>query len=477
MTLDIIAARLDNAAAVLAAASRAGVDLALACALVEKESGGRNVYGHDIGGTYSTRDAEVVLDGVTYPRGSDVPVTEANYARFVALVAAGAKSNGVGPAQITYRGYFPDAERRGLRLWVPEDNLTFGLQILVRHLAAGRSVPEAGTLYNAGNLLAGVTDYGRDLAAKTDRWRALLATPTTPTTGGTMSYDVFAHSRQPSNAYAGGSNEADQMASLTGQLADLARSWYGRSIVTPPRVDYNSDGAESFYDNYLWINDHARDAASSCIFHSNAMGDSMILAADNAASRALRDRMIAALNRAAIMPFGDVWTAYERQVSELTKPVVPIRLVVEVGQHDRADYADWLRRGIADGSLARKLIVPIAEARGWTRVADPLVVTTPTPTPAPVSDFRLLAVDGVRGPLTVKALQRWVGATQDGILGPDTTRALQRKLGGLVVDGKLGPLTVKALQRRIGASVDGVWGEQTTRRLQAFLNRELGSTL
>ena len=285
-----------------------------------------------------------------------------------------------------------------------------------------------------------------------------------------MSYDVFAHSRQPSNAYAGGSNEADQMASLTGQLADLARSWYGRTIVTPPRVDFNRDGAESFYDNYLWINQFARDADSATFFHSNAMGDSMILAADNDASRALRDRLIATLNRAAIMPFGDVWTAYERQVSELTKPVVPTILRVNeiLSSIDRADYADWLRRGIADGSLARKLIVPIAEARGWTRVADPLVVTTPTPTPAPVSDFRLLAVDGVRGPLTVKALQRWVGATQDGILGPDTTRALQRKLG---------PLTVKALQRRIGASVDGVWGEQTTRRLQAFLNRELGSTL
>lgn len=187
MTLDIIAARLDNAPAILAAASRAGVDLALACALIEQESAGKNVYGHDSGGTYSTRDAEVVLDGVTYPRGSDVPVTEANYARFVALVASGAKSNGVGPAQITYRGYFPDAERRGLRLWLPEDNLTFGLQIIARHLAAGRSIAEAGTLYNAGNLTAGVTAYGRDLETKTDTWRARLATPPT---GGTMTtYD------------------------------------------------------------------------------------------------------------------------------------------------------------------------------------------------------------------------------------------------------------------------------------------------
>lgn len=461
MTLDIIAARLDNAPAILAAASRAGVDLALACALIEQESAGKNVYGHDSGGTYSTRDAEVVLDGVTYPRGSDVPVTEANYARFTALVASGAKSNGVGPAQITYRGYFPDAERRGLRLWVPEDNLTFGLQILARHLSAGRSIAEAGTLYNRGNLTAGVTAYGRDLAAKTDRWRALLATPTTPTTGGTMSYDVFAHSRQPSNAYAGGSNEADQMASLTGQLADLARSWYGRTIVTPPRVDFNRDGAESFYDNYLWINDHARDADSATFFHSNAMGDSMILAADNPASRALRDRMVATLNRAAIMPFGDVWTAYERQVSELTKPVVPIRLVVEVGQHDKADYAEWLRQGIADGTLARKLIGPIAEAYGWTRVADPLVAHTPTPAPAPTGrllrvTFPLMRGDDVRQlqrealrvfPSYAKpALGRW-GA--DGFYGKATeqfVREFQRRHGaGITVDGKVGNQTRAAM--------------------------------
>lgn len=265
-----------------------------------------------------------------------------------------------------------------------------------------------------------------------------------------MSYDVFTHSRQPNNAYVGGSNEAAEMAKLTAQLADLARRDYGRTIVTPPRVDYNGDGAESFYDNYLWINAHARDAASAIFFHSNAAGDSMILAADNPASRALRDRMINALNRAAIMPYGDVWTAYERQVSELTKPVVPIRLVVEVGQHDRADYADWLRRGIADGSLARKLIVPIAEAFGWVRVADPLVATTPKPAPAPApsTSGRLLKLT-------------------DPFMRGDDVRQLQREAL------RVFPSYAKALLGRAGA--DGIYGKGSAAFVTEFQRRHFGA--
>lgn len=41
----------------------------------------------------------------------------------------------------------------------------------------------------------------------------------------------------------------------------------------------------------------------------------------------------------------------------------------------------------------------------------------------------------------VKALQKQVGAKQDGIMGPNTIKALQKYLGftGKDVDGKIGP--------------------------------------
>lgn len=169
-TTEIVATRLQNAEAIVAAATRVGLDLAIACAMVEKESHGRMIYGNDRGGVFST------------PNGPDLAVTEQNFGEFYdRVVTRGELSNGVGLCQITYRGYFPMAREQGLRLWVPLDNAVFGFQLLVRHLS-GRSVEEAGTLYNAGNLRGGITAYGRDLATKTAAWRALLAAATTPST-------------------------------------------------------------------------------------------------------------------------------------------------------------------------------------------------------------------------------------------------------------------------------------------------------
>jgi resuscitation-promoting factor RpfA len=83
-----------------------------------------------------------------------------------------------------------------------------------------------------------------------------------------------------------------------------------------------------------------------------------------------------------------------------------------------------------------------------------------------------LAVDGVMGPNTTRALQRWVGTSADGAFGPQTARALQRKVG-VHADGKVGRNTVRALQSRIGASHDGAGhlNAHTVRALQAYLNR------
>ena len=82
-----------------------------------------------------------------------------------------------------------------------------------------------------------------------------------------------------------------------------------------------------------------------------------------------------------------------------------------------------------------------------------------------------LAVDGVMGPMTTRAIQRWVGTTPDGAFGPMSKKALQRKVG-VSADGAIGPRTIRALQARIGARQDGAssLNRSTVMRLQAYLN-------
>jgi peptidoglycan hydrolase-like protein with peptidoglycan-binding domain len=83
-----------------------------------------------------------------------------------------------------------------------------------------------------------------------------------------------------------------------------------------------------------------------------------------------------------------------------------------------------------------------------------------------------LAVDGVMGPRTTRALQRWIGTSADGVFGPQSARALQRKVGAHA-DGKIGRNTVRAVQARVGASRDGAshLNAHTVRALQSYLNR------
>ena len=95
----------------------------------------------------------------------------------------------------------------------------------------------------------------------------------------------------------------------------------------------------------------------------------------------------------------------------------------------------------------------------------PVVPPLAKPKPGPAK----LATDGIRGPLTIKAMQRWLGVTADGLIGPNTIRALQRKVGARV-DGILGPITIRGLQRLVGVGADGKWGPRTTRALQVYLN-------
>lgn len=87
-----------------------GARLYIALAMLEKETGTcRNVYGHDVGGVYG-HDVGGALSG--FPK----PVTKDNYEVFKWLVfAKGQPSNGVGPSQLTSKGFFTDMESKGLK--------------------------------------------------------------------------------------------------------------------------------------------------------------------------------------------------------------------------------------------------------------------------------------------------------------------------------------------------------------------------
>ena len=190
---EIVAQHLDNAAAIVAGAHRAGLDLSTACALIEGESRGRNIYGHDgtpdSPGVHSTGSARagtawtVTVGGITYPPHSDVPVSESSYRELVTRVRAGEKSNGVGLSQVTWPPFFDQAEDEGLRLWEPEDNAFFGCRLLRHSLATyAGDLLLAATEYRHGDP-SGDHAYATALQARKAEWDTRLAgagdTPTT----------------------------------------------------------------------------------------------------------------------------------------------------------------------------------------------------------------------------------------------------------------------------------------------------------
>ncbi len=160
----ILAKTLYNAEAIVAASARAGVPLWVAAAMIRQESTGRNVFGNDVGGVFST------------PNAPDIEVTPARYAEFYARAiqpkidansnSAGETSNGVGPAQITFWGYHRDAKAEGLDLTDPEDNIFYGLRILKGYLGGDyteASVKISATRYNAGPASTVVNKYGEEV--------------------------------------------------------------------------------------------------------------------------------------------------------------------------------------------------------------------------------------------------------------------------------------------------------------------------
>lgn len=139
------------------------IHLYIMVAMLVKETGTvRNVYGHDSGGALS---------------GFSKPVNQGNFEVFEWLVfTKGQTSNGVGPSQLTFKGFFTQMKEQGKKPWDPYDNITVGAKLIYSYYRTARnagksvsdSLKEAGTKYN------GSPAYGDRYLALALEWKDLL---------------------------------------------------------------------------------------------------------------------------------------------------------------------------------------------------------------------------------------------------------------------------------------------------------------
>ena len=149
-----------RAAAVIDIAHNAGLGLAEACTMLEKESGGgRNVFGSD-----------GVSTGGAYRKGE--AVTEENYKAYkAARLAKRAGAQGVGPTQLTWPPLQIRADELG-GCWRPEVNMRVGFEHL-RDLIKAYGTRGGFRRYNGSGPAA--ERYADDAMAKLTRWHGHLA--------------------------------------------------------------------------------------------------------------------------------------------------------------------------------------------------------------------------------------------------------------------------------------------------------------
>lgn len=105
------------------------------CAVLEQETGFRNVYGHD---------------PVKWPQIKGGNVTRLNYLRYKTLRSR-CGMQGVGPGQLTWWEYQDEADRSG-GCWRPAVNIATTAWLLSQKRRQAGSWPRAFELYNAGKV-------------------------------------------------------------------------------------------------------------------------------------------------------------------------------------------------------------------------------------------------------------------------------------------------------------------------------------
>ena len=146
-------------------ARRARLELALACALVQQESLGRNIFGHDWG--------DRLADRVPF---AHLPVTKARVQVLLRHVNSGGASNGVGLTQLTYPPFIRKAEEMG-GAHIPRNQCRVGFQLLASYVEK-YSYKEALGAYNAGepNRQEGIENgYAKELSDKHQEWKERLS--------------------------------------------------------------------------------------------------------------------------------------------------------------------------------------------------------------------------------------------------------------------------------------------------------------
>jgi hypothetical protein len=136
-------------------ARNAGIPISLGCALVEQESGFRNVFGND-----PVRTGQI--------RGGDV--TKARYARYKVLRRSGRGMQGVGLTQLTWFEFQDQADKLG-GCWKPTYQLRVGFRVL-RELIEKHGQADGIAKYNGSGQAA--ERYSREVRAKQNRWHDRL---------------------------------------------------------------------------------------------------------------------------------------------------------------------------------------------------------------------------------------------------------------------------------------------------------------
>lgn len=162
-----------RATQVVQVAAAAGLSAATAAVLLVKESGrtepdGRRTYGHNLWGH------DQVPTGGIYVPGAEVSRQE--YVRYRDWRRAGqqsgqARSQGVGPCQLTHWKFQDDADQRG-GCWDPAVNMRVGFETLAGHIRR-HGEQQGFRRYNGSGDRA--ETYGREAVALLAQWRAWLA--------------------------------------------------------------------------------------------------------------------------------------------------------------------------------------------------------------------------------------------------------------------------------------------------------------
>ena len=142
-------------------AQRAGLDLDLACALVEQESSGRNIFGCDFGPEWTWS-----------PPFCGIPVTRERVQMLLEHVDDGGGSNGIGLTQLTYPPLILDAEEMG-GAHLPRFQLRVGFRVLGGYLDR-YSLRRAIGSYNGGESNP-IFTYADEVLAKRREWRRKLS--------------------------------------------------------------------------------------------------------------------------------------------------------------------------------------------------------------------------------------------------------------------------------------------------------------